>query len=151
MSNTNETIEALLSVIQKHAESGTFSIEAIQRIADLRDSSANMAAEKQALRETANELRAKLDKALAELATLQSASAQVAVREKAVAAAELKNAVDAKTLELTQQSKSEFKELLHLALRSPIVRTTQSESIPVNTQYGVQMHTASTMTESQTI
>lgn len=147
MSNTNETIEALLSVIQKHAAS----VEAIQRIAELRTSAAKMAEENSMLRDTANELRGKLDKAIADLTSMQNAAASVAAREKAVAAAELKNAVDAKTLELTQQSKSEFKELLHLALRSPIVRTTQSELIPVNTQYGVQTHTATTTTESQAV
>lgn len=149
--NTNETIDALLAIIQKSAESGTFSLDAIQRISDLRLSANALSEENVDLRHTVTELRAEVSAQTAKLNALQAREDDVARREKAVAALELKNAVDAKILELTHASKAEFKELLHLALRSPVLRTSYQGMVPVNTQYGVQSHATSTTVESQQV
>ena len=127
-----ETLNELFEVMQKQIEAGTFNLEAVQRIADLRTKALQLEEENTDLKQVLADCKVRNVTLQEENSTLRASAGDLGRREAVVKAAEIQIAVDKKELELTKQFKGELMGVLNTALRSPIVQTMRNEHVPVS-------------------
>ena len=127
-----ETLNELFEVVQKQIEAGTFNLEAVQRIADLRSKAMCLEEDNRVLNKDNAEYKGRLEALREDLSNLRNRVGDIEKREAAVKAAEIQIAVDKKELEMTKAFKGDLMNVLNTALRSPIVQTVRNEHVPVS-------------------
>ena len=131
MTTSNNPLAAVLDALNEQIQTGTFTLDAVKRVDELRQKSEELAKTNDKLAQEKADLLGRLSALQKDHDVLKSAAGNLTDRETKVKAAETQIAVDKKELELTKLFKDDLKTIVHTALRSPIVQKTMNDVVAV--------------------
>lgn len=144
-------VNAIIHQIDELVAARTFSLEALDGVKKLRESVIDLERKLKAAEDQVKLLREEQVALVKFQDEARRREVNLTDRESKVAASEIQDKINQKELALTRQFKDELKEIVHVALRNPIVRTNTYGSMPITDGNGyITSQATSSTTETTT-